>query len=77
MYPDLPYDKDGCYSGGAVVDGTDVWLFYTGNLKEDGHRIPSHNRVRAIDPSGPEGGIYLRDENNPLIPDSPASESAS
>lgn len=60
-----------------MVDGTDVWLFYTGNLKEDGRRIPSHNRVRAIDPSVPEGGIYLRDENNPLIPDSPASESAS
>lgn len=71
LYPDLPYDKNGCYSGGAVVDGTDVWLFYTGNLKEGGRRTPSQNRVRAIDPSGPEGGIYLRDENNPLIPDSP------
>ncbi|MER0071195.1 glycoside hydrolase family 32 protein [Corynebacterium sp. KPL2850] len=71
LYPDLPYDKDGCYSGGAVVDGTDVWLFYTGNLKEDGRRIPSQNRVRVMDPSGPEGGIYVRDADNPLIADSP------
>lgn len=69
LYPDMPYDKHGCYSGGAVVDGNDVWLFYTGNLKEDGRRIPSQNRVRAIEPSGPEGGIYLRDADNPLIPD--------
>lgn len=70
LSPDLPYDKDGCYSGGAVVDGTDVWLFYTGNLKVDGKRIPSQNRVRVLDPSGPEGGIYYRDAANPLIPDS-------
>lgn len=69
LYPDMPYDRNGCYSGGAVADGDDVWLFYTGNLKQDSRRIPSQNRVRAIDPSGPEGGIYRRDPTNPLIPD--------
>lgn len=69
LYPDMPYDMHGCYSGGAVVDGTDVWLYYTGNLKRDGRRIPSQNRVRVLDPSGPEGGIYQRDAGNPLIPD--------
>ena len=61
LYPDMPYDKHGCYSGGAAVDGDDVWLFYTGNLKADGRRIPSQNRVRALAPSGPEGGIHLAD----------------
>ena len=61
LYPDMPYDKHGCYSGGAVVGGDDVWLFYTGNLKADGRRIPSQNRVRALAPSGPEGGIHLAD----------------
>lgn len=69
LYPDMPYDKDGCYSGGAVRDGEGVWLFYTGNLKVGGRRIPSQNRVRAIDPGAPHGGLYVRDAANPLIPD--------
>ncbi|MBC6829012.1 hypothetical protein CRD19_01000 [Corynebacterium sp. LK32] len=55
LYPGMPYDKHGCYSGSAVVDGDDVWLFYTGNLKADGRRIPSQNRVRALDASAPRG----------------------
>ena len=67
LYPVREYDAHGCYSGGAVVDGEDVWLFYTGNLKRDGMRIPSQNRVRVVDAGGPEGGIYERDVANPLI----------
>lgn len=69
LYPGMPYDKHGCYSGGAAVDDGDVW-FYTGNLKVDGRRIPSQNRVRALAPSGPEGGLlpadsgYLMDSRN-------------
>ena len=50
-----------------MVDGEDVWLFYTGNLKRDGVRIPSQNRVRVVDPSGPAGGFYEHDPANPLI----------
>lgn len=71
LYPVREYDAHGCYSGGAVVDGEDVWLFYTGNLKRGGVRIPSQNRVRVVEAGGPEGGIYQRDEANPLI-DGPA-----
>ena len=67
LYPIRGHDAHGCYSGGAVVDGEDVWLFYTGNLKRDGERIPSQNRVRAVDASGPEGGFYEHDAANPLI----------
>ncbi|QPK79559.1 glycoside hydrolase family 32 protein [Corynebacterium lizhenjunii] len=67
LYPDRPYDLHGCYSGGAVSDGDNIWLFYTGNLKQDGRRIPSQNRVR-VDNLGPEGGFYIRDAANPLIP---------
>lgn len=67
LYPVREYDAHGCYSGGAVVDGEDVWLFYTGNLKREGMRIPSQNRVRVVDAGGPEGGIYERDVANPLI----------
>ncbi|MEX3564312.1 glycoside hydrolase family 32 protein [Corynebacterium phoceense] len=68
LYPDHPYDAHGCYSGGAVRDGDDLWLFYTGNLKVDGRRIPSQNRVRVTD-LGPEGGFYELDPHNPVIPD--------
>lgn len=70
LYPDRSYDRDGCYSGGAVVDGEEVWLFYTGNLKQQGRRIPSQNRVAVAHPQGAEGGFYRKDPGNPLIPDS-------
>ncbi|WLP87433.1 glycoside hydrolase family 32 protein [Corynebacterium stationis] len=72
LYPDADYDAHGCYSGGAVKEGDDIWLFYTGNLKVDGKRIPSQNRVRASLPNHPLGGTYRKDEANPLIPDAPA-----
>ena len=77
LYPDAAYDLDGCYSGGAVVDGEQVYLFYTGNLKEptaDGGfaRRATQNRVNATDPDGLMGGVYRRDTANPLI-DGPAA----
>ena len=62
LYPDVAYDLDGCYSGGAVVDGEQVYLFYTGNLKEptaDGGfaRRATQNRVNAVDPDDLIGGL--------------------
>ena len=33
LYPDMPYDCDGVYSGSALVEGDCVWLYYTGNVK--------------------------------------------
>lgn len=36
LFPDTPEDKDGVYSGCAVVCGDILHLFYTGNVKEDG-----------------------------------------
>lgn len=77
LYPDVAYDLDGCYSGGAVVDGEQVYLFYTGNLKEptaDGGilRRATQNRVNAVDPDDLMGGVYRRDAANPLI-DGPAT----
>lgn len=39
LAPDQWYDKDGCYSGSAVVYGDKLYLFYTGNVKnEQGNR---------------------------------------
>ncbi len=34
--PDIPEDKDGAYSGSAVVHNDKIYIFYTGNVKEDG-----------------------------------------
>ncbi|WOT01978.1 glycoside hydrolase family 32 protein [Corynebacterium pyruviciproducens] len=72
LYPDAPYDKNGVYSGGSVTlpDGS-IQLFYTGNLKVDGLRHATQNRVFVTDLSAPTGGSFRRDPSNPLI-DAPA-----
>ena len=36
IYPDTPEDKDGVYSGCGFVKGDTLYLFYTGNVKEEG-----------------------------------------
>ena len=36
IYPDEPYDKDGVYSGSAVCVDDRMYVFYTGNVKEEG-----------------------------------------
>lgn len=33
LYPDSWYDKNGVYSGSAIVDGDTLYLFYTGNVR--------------------------------------------
>lgn len=35
LEPDSWFDKDGCYSGSAVVHEDKVYLFYTGNVRND------------------------------------------
>lgn len=32
LAPDMPYDKDGCFSGSAIVKDDILWLMYTGNV---------------------------------------------
>lgn len=36
LYPDMPYDCHGVYSGSALVEGDHVNLYYTGNVKLSG-----------------------------------------
>lgn len=43
LFPDIPEDKDGVYSGCAVVSGNLLHIFYTGNVKEDG----DHDYIRS------------------------------
>lgn len=36
FWPVDPVDRDGCYSGSALVQGEEVMLYYTGNVKQPG-----------------------------------------
>ena len=36
LVPDIPEDRDGVYSGSAIVKDGTLHLFYTGNVKEKG-----------------------------------------
>lgn len=39
LKPDMWYDKNGCYSGNAIVFNEKIYLFYTGNVRnENGNR---------------------------------------
>lgn len=35
LKPDMWYDKDGCYSGNAIVFNEKIYLFYTGNVRDE------------------------------------------
>ena len=43
LFPDMAEDKDGVYSGCAVVCDDTLHIFYTGNVKEDG----DHDYIRS------------------------------
>ncbi len=36
LYPDIPEDRNGVYSGCGLVEGDTLYLYYTGNVKEKG-----------------------------------------
>lgn len=40
--PDCDYDRDGAYSGSALVRGDEVWLFYSGNVRPGDVTRASH-----------------------------------
>lgn len=43
LFPDIPEDKDGVYSGCAVISDDTLHIFYTGNVKEEGN----HDYIRS------------------------------
>ena len=36
LYPDEPFDCHGVYSGSALIEGSEMYLYYTGNVKHPG-----------------------------------------
>lgn len=83
LEPDCDYDRDGCYSGSAVLpdgDPSRLRLYYTGNRKDGrdggdggdgGERRTTQNLVTVDDRCAPDGGRHRRSAANPLI-DGPA-----
>ena len=53
VMPDAPSDKDGSYSGGAYIADDELWLYYTGNIRDgegDGTtsgRLANQTRMRS------------------------------
>ncbi len=37
LSPDSPFDRDGVYSGSALIEDGTIYLYYTGNVKEEGN----------------------------------------
>ena len=50
LAPDMPYDKDGCFSGSALVKDDVLWLMYTGHIvNEDGSVRQVQNMAYSTD----------------------------
>lgn len=62
LAPDKDYDKDGCFSGSALVKDDTLWLMYTGNIiNEDGSVRQVQNMAYSTD------GIHFEKiEQNPV-----------
>ncbi len=75
LFPDIPEDKDGVYSGCAVVCEDTLHIFYTGNVKHPGDYdyITSGREANVIHVSTADGihmsgkSIVLRNEDYPLF----------
>lgn len=62
LAPDQPYDKDGCFSGSAIVVDDELVLMYTGVYEENG----IVNQVQCIATST-DGITFEKHANNPVI----------
>lgn len=62
LAPDQEYDKDGCFSGSAIVKDDTLWLMYTG------HNVDSDGSVRQIQNMAysTDGVIFTKIKENPV-----------
>lgn len=66
LAPDESYDKDGCWSGSAVVKDDVLYLFYTGHVEnQDG----THSEAQCLATST-DGVHFSKSEPNPIVPSS-------
>ena len=61
--PDEAYDKDGVYSGSAICRGDKLYVFYTGNVKEEGdHDYILSGRGANVIRMESEDGIHFENK---------------
>lgn len=66
------YDRNGVYSGGALVQGDTVWLYYTGNVKDAQGRRESYQCVATTT----DFETFTKLDANPLISGPPPGYTA-
>ncbi|KAG7305168.1 hypothetical protein JYU34_009194 [Plutella xylostella] len=65
LFPDQWYDKNGVFSGSALVDNDTMYLYYTSNLDHPG-QTPDHEQHQALATST-DGLHFKKYEQNPII----------
>lgn len=65
MYPDQDYDKNGVFSGSAIVENDTMRIFYTGNVNFPG-QTPDHIQRQALATST-DGVKVTKYEGNPIL----------
>ncbi len=69
LAPDMPYDRDGCWSGTAIVRDDRLYLFYAAVRKEEGKSDPIQTVAVAYSDDGVHFEKYA---GNPVIATYPA-----
>lgn len=65
MAPDKSYDRNGVFSGSALVENNTMYLFYTGNVNFEG-QTPDHEQKQALAWSH-DGVTVKKYKGNPII----------
>ncbi|KAI8439922.1 hypothetical protein MSG28_001378 [Choristoneura fumiferana] len=65
LYPDQWYDKNGVFSGSALVENATMYIFYTSNLNHP-DETPAFEEHQILATST-DGVNVVRSENNPII----------
>lgn len=63
MAPDEPYDRDGVFSGSAIVKDNKLHLMYTGHIVTDSGEIRQVQNIAISD----DGVNFKKYENNPVV----------
>jgi len=71
LAPSEDYDRDGCFSGSAIVADGKLHLFYTG------HKVVGEDQVEQVQcrAVSEDGITFVKDPANPLIPSYPEAGS--
>ncbi len=64
LYPDRDFDKEGCWSGTAIVKDDTLYLFYAAIYKPEG----SDEKLQTVSVAWSKDGVnFEKYENNPVI----------